>query len=182
MPPPAVKASKTRLIFLYLNAIIHCGKLSFRFWAESVLWKNQKNSLKIRVLQSQSSVIMTPSHATFVLSMTKKVKIMFCTIFRKSSREASGRRQASPINNVLVFHRRNCGLAKIRRVLKKVLFFSYQWHIYLAMPTFHISHRTTKIYTMLQLNAQSAFPLSHCARPPGLFMSSLSQQVYQWQQ
>ena len=129
MPPPAVKASKTRLIFLYLVATIHCRKLSFRFWAESVLWKNQKNSLKICVLQSQSSVIMTPSHATFVLSMTKKVKIMFCPIFKKSLSEAISRRQASsasqasPINNVLVFDRRNCGLAKIRRVLKKVLFF-----------------------------------------------------------
>lgn len=34
---------------------------------------------------------------------------------------------------------------------------------------------------MLQLNAQSAFVPSY-SRPPGLFVSSLSQQVYQWQQ
>ena len=71
---------------------------------------------------------------------------MFCPIFKKSSSEASGRRQASPINNVLVFDRRNCGLAKIQRVLKKVLFFPYQWHIYLAMPTFHISHHHKDLY------------------------------------
>ena len=37
------------------------------------------------------------------------------------------------------------------------------------------------VCTMLQLNAQSAFVPSY-SRPPGLFVSSLSQQVYQWQQ
>ena len=87
--------------------------------------------------------------------------------FRKSSSEASGRRQASPINNVLVFHRRNCGLAKIRRVLKKVLFFSYQWHIYLAMPTFHISHHHKDLYNA-SIKCAICFPVIPLRATPWL--------------